>query len=136
MSKCSMGRHLQKTIQVLSPGPRNTFLSLLCCISEGFTLLSIVAGICWYENALKSHQKKITWFSYKSLLSKNDRFSIFFSLLLKPDSKGRNLLQIFFILICLIETLVLYNLVSKNQLGMDVLVFEILVEILHVQFRS
>ena len=83
-----MGKNLQKTIWVLSPSPQDTFLYLLCCISYVFTLLGIVAGRCWYENAHIGHKKKITSFSFESnsdftLLLKSERFSISFSLSVK-----------------------------------------------------
>ena len=72
-------------------------------------------------------------FSYQSnldltLLLKAIDFRFPFHCLLKTHSKGLDLLQIFCILNCLIETLVLYSLVPKNWLGLDVLVSKILKE--------
>ena len=137
-----MGKDLQKTIQVLSPSPQYTFLSLLCCVSYVFILFGIVADRYWYENANKDHQRKITSFSYETnldfgFLLKSNRFSISFSLPVKNSFRRTGpLLQIFCILICLNETLVLFSLDSNSQLGINVLVFEILEEILLVQFPS
>ena len=48
-------------------------------------MLGIVAGRCWYENAHKGHQEKITSFSYESNLD--------FTLLLKARGLLKNSFQ-------------------------------------------
>ena len=110
---------------------RVVLAKFLCC----WELSLVDVGMKMYIRVIR---KKITSFSQVSsldftLLLKGDKFLISFS---PSHSKGLDLLQIFCILISLIETLFLYNLVSKSQLGMDVLVFYILAEILLLWFQS
>ena len=74
---------------------------------------------CWVLSLVNVGMKMYISFSYKSnldftLLLKAIYFRFPFCCLLKTHPKGLDPLQIFCILVCLIETLDLYNLVSKN----------------------
>ena len=89
-----------------------TFIVFLRC----WVLSLVDVGMKMHIKVVRKRLHCLIW-KYEiwnfTLLLKSDIFLIFFSLL-KAHSKGLGLLQIFCILICLIDTLVLHNLSSKN----------------------
>ena len=137
-----MGRNLQKTNQIFHQVPNTLFFNLhclvlakfLCCWVLSLVDVDIKMHIKIIRKSLLCFHGRLTWIL---LCFKSDRFSISLSLSVKNSfQRAWPMTNILYFDPHLIQTLDLHNLVSKNYLGTDVLTFEILVEILLVQFQS
>ena len=108
------GKELAEDHLGLVTRPLTHFFYLYCVVLATFLcwVLSLVdVGIKKIRKRILHSHMRVTWILFYFLKAIN--FQLPLDCLLKSHSKKLDFLQIFCILVCLIETLLLYNLVPK-----------------------